>query len=101
MELKRNVRDIVLPEFDKTKHVDGVAAFVFDAPCRYNMILGRDFLMKAGIKLDFQFGIMQWLETTLPMKEMAHWQDPQNFYMALDNDDDELLNEFFDAHTID
>ena len=70
------LRDIVLPEFDKTRHVDGVGAFVFDTPCRYNMILGRDFLSKAGIKLDFQFGVIQWMESMIPMKEISHWQRP-------------------------
>eukprot|EP00957_Ditylum_brightwellii_P114779 8752570-Ditylum_brightwellii.AAC.1 len=38
---------IVLPEFARSKCIDGINAFVFDKPCQYDVILGRDFLNKA------------------------------------------------------
>jgi hypothetical protein len=29
------LKDLVLPEFDKTRRVEGIRAFIFDAPCNY------------------------------------------------------------------
>ena len=44
---------MLLPEFDKTKRINGSEVFVFDSPCRYNIILGQDILHKIGLNLDF------------------------------------------------
>jgi hypothetical protein len=48
-----SLSDIVMPEFDKTRKIDGIKAFVFDEPCVYDIILGRDFLHKTGIDVLF------------------------------------------------
>ena len=32
------LREMMLPEFDKAKRIDGLEAYVFDAPCRHNLI---------------------------------------------------------------
>jgi hypothetical protein len=46
--------DIHLHEFDKNRKIDQQQALVFDNnPCQYNMILGSNFLTKAGLKLDY------------------------------------------------
>ena len=44
------LRKIKLLEFDKIKTVNEQKALVFDMPCRYDIILGSDFLFKAGMK---------------------------------------------------
>eukprot|EP00957_Ditylum_brightwellii_P196846 14997779-Ditylum_brightwellii.AAC.1 len=37
-------------------------------PCNYDMIVGRDFLQRAGINLNFQHGYMEWLGQKVAMK---------------------------------
>ena len=36
------LEDVVFLEFHKTKRISGAKAFVFNANCNYDMILGRD-----------------------------------------------------------
>ena len=43
------LRDIRLPEFDKNRRIEEQKALVFDAPCRYDIIFGTDFLTKVGM----------------------------------------------------
>ena len=40
-----------LPELDKSRSVEGHHALVFDADCRYNVILGNDFTNRVGIDI--------------------------------------------------
>ena len=47
------LEDVVFPEFDKTKRLSGIPAFVFDSDCNYGMIVGRDVLHKIGLTLCF------------------------------------------------
>ena len=82
------LRDIVLPEFDKTKRIDGLEAYVFDAPCRYDMILGRDFLNLTGMKLDFYSGLIQWLDQEVLMKEEMQLRHPDKWHAFLDSNDE-------------
>jgi hypothetical protein len=47
------LRDLCLPEFDKNRHIDQQKCLVFDNDdCNYDIILGSNFLSKAGIKLN-------------------------------------------------
>ena len=63
------LRDIRLPEFDKNRRIEQQKALVFDNDnCRYDMILGTNFLSKTGIKLDYDRGEMVWYDCTLPMR---------------------------------
>jgi hypothetical protein len=44
------LRNLRLPELDKNRNVDQQKALIFDADsCRYDVILGDDFLSKTGI----------------------------------------------------
>ena len=43
------MRDIKLPEFSRNRTVDSHNALVFNSPCKYDVILGADFLTKTGI----------------------------------------------------
>ena len=59
---------IILPEFDKTKRISGNSAYVFNSPCKYDMIVGRDILNKIGLTLCFAEKTMWWIDYTVPMK---------------------------------
>ena len=48
------INDVILPEFNPKQALHKLGAKVFDADCRYDMILGRDVLRAFGIKLDFE-----------------------------------------------
>jgi hypothetical protein len=46
-----------LPKLDKNRNVDQQKALVFDAvSCRYDVILGADFLSKTGIDAKYSTG---------------------------------------------
>jgi hypothetical protein len=62
------LNELVLPEFDKNRRIDGIAAYVFDEPCAYDVIIGRDFLNKIPMIFDFSTGLMKWIDRTIPMK---------------------------------
>ena len=48
------LHDLRLPEFDKNRRIAQQKALVFNNNnCRYDMILGTNFLSKTGIKLDY------------------------------------------------
>ena len=59
---------IRLPEFYRNRTIDGFKAMVFNADCRYDVILGRDFLSVVGLQLDWKDHVMTWDEVTVPMK---------------------------------
>eukprot|EP00957_Ditylum_brightwellii_P101412 7728753-Ditylum_brightwellii.AAC.1 len=60
--------NIVLPEFDTTKIVDKLDAHVFDSPCAYNVILGQDFLCRAGLNLNTENGYIKWMRQHIQMR---------------------------------
>ena len=63
------MRDFHLHEFDKNRRIEEQKALVFDTPCRYDMILGTDFLSKSGIKINYETGFMEWFESILPLRD--------------------------------
>lgn len=105
---KVRLRKCFLPEFDKTKRIYGINAGVFDAPCNYDVILGRDFLSDIGIKMDFETRTMQWMDRTVNMKfrnELAQSEIQEIMYEDFDPwlmDDDEeqyLLDAKYESKT--
>ena len=52
------MRDFCLPEFDKNRRIEDHKSLVFNTPCQYDIILGTDFLSKAGIKINYETGFM-------------------------------------------
>jgi hypothetical protein len=57
------LRNLRLPELDKNCNVDQQKALVFDADyCRYDVILGADFLSKTGIDVKYSTGTIEWFE---------------------------------------
>ena len=65
------LREITLPEFNRNKKIDGQGAFVFDGDCNYDIILGRDFLMNAGIDIRFADSKIRWMNLTIDMKNIG------------------------------
>ncbi len=58
-----------LPEFDKNINVDQQKqkALVFQSEtCKYDVILGADFLTKTGIDVKYSTGTMEWFDNELP-----------------------------------
>jgi hypothetical protein len=41
--------------------VDSVIASIIDVPCQYDIIMGDDFLAKAGMQIIFNTKTMTWL----------------------------------------
>ena len=63
------LRDLRLPEFDKNRRISQQRALVFDNDqVRYDVILGTNFLSKAGIKLNYSEGKMEWFDCSLPLR---------------------------------
>ena len=87
------LKDIVLPEFSRQKHIDGQWAFVFDAPSQYDVVFGRDFLLKIGLDTCFSTRTTNWLGQKLPMKKSGFWEDPEQMYLALTPHVEEHENE--------
>lgn len=63
------MRNIRLPEFDKNRRISQHNALVYDNnSCKYDIILGTDFLSKIRIKLDDENGNVSWFDASLPMR---------------------------------
>ncbi len=60
------IRNLRLPEFDKNKNVNQQKALVFQSEtCKYNVILGADFLTKTGIDAKYSTGTLEWFDNEL------------------------------------
>lgn len=94
---KVNLEDIRLPEFDKNRRVDGQKAFVFDRQdCRYDMIIGRDFLHKVGMKIDYQDSVVSWFGNQIPLRNPRDFRDSDYAVLAecfMIQTEDELFGE--------
>jgi transposase InsO family protein len=62
--------DMKFPEFDANLTVDTQEFLVFDAPCAYDLILGNDFLIKIGLKVNYETLELEWLGRKLPMNSV-------------------------------
>ena len=62
------MRDLRFPEFDKNRRINQQKVLVFDNNnVTYDIILGTNFLFKAGIKLNYSEGIMGWFDCSIPL----------------------------------
>ena len=62
------IKGLRLPELDKSRTVEGQRALVFDADCRYDVILGNDFINRVGIDILGSNGTVEWLGNSIPMR---------------------------------
>ncbi len=73
------MRNLRLPEFDKNRNVDQQKALVFQSEtCKYDVILGADFLTKTGIDVKYSTGTMEWFNSELPLCN-PHLLKPKDF----------------------
>ncbi len=62
------LRNLRLPELDKNRNIDQQKALIFDADsCKYDVILGADFLSKTGIDVKYSTGTIEWFDNELPL----------------------------------
>jgi hypothetical protein len=77
------MRNLRLPEFDKNRNVDQQKAFAFQSKtCKYDVILGADFLTKTGIDVKYSTGTMEWFNNELPLRNPHLLQDKDFEAMA-------------------
>ena len=76
------MRSLRLPELDKNRVVDQQKALVFDNDCKYDVILGADFLSKTGIDIKYSTGTIEWFDTELPMRDPRHIDNKEYLAMA-------------------
>ena len=63
------LKNVLLPEFHRTRHLDTLQAKIFDQTCRYNIILGRDLMNDLSIVLNFDLKSMEWDKAIVAMRE--------------------------------
>lgn len=60
-----------LPVFGKNRIISNHSFEVFDSDCKYDVILGVDFLEKDGINLRYIDLTVEWLGNTTPMQTLG------------------------------
>ena len=73
---KVGVSGIRLPEFDRSLVIDKHDFLIFNAECKYDMILGSNFLAAYGINLNYKNLEVEWFGNVLPMNT-ASFTKPQ------------------------
>ncbi len=62
------MRDLRLPELDKNRNIEQQEALIFEADtCKYDVILGADFLPETGIDVKYSTGTIEWFKNELPL----------------------------------
>ncbi len=60
------MHNLRLSEYEKNRNVDQQKALVFHSEtCKYNVILGADFLTNIGTATKYSTGIMEWFDNDL------------------------------------
>ena len=77
------MRNPRLPELDKNHVLDQQKALVFDGDCKYDVILGADFLSKFGIDIKYSTGTIEWLDNELSMHD-PHQLDGKEYLAMAD-----------------
>ena len=80
------LKNDLLPEFHRTRHLDNLQAKIFYQTCRYNMILGRDLMNDHGIVLNFDLKSMEWDKSIVAMREHPINMSTTSFAMNLLSD---------------
>jgi hypothetical protein len=62
--------NLTLPELDKNHNIDQQKALIFNADnCKYDVILGAEFLSKTGIDVKYSTGTIEWFDNELPLHD--------------------------------
>ena len=66
-----------LPEFFRTRKIGPLQVRLFEANCRYDMVLGRDILNQLGILFNFKEKKISWDDCHVPMRQYpSNEEDP-------------------------
>ena len=65
-----DVEGMRLPAFDKNRIINSHDFEVFDADCKYDVILGADFLSRIGMNLIYENLTIEWLGNIIPMETL-------------------------------
>jgi hypothetical protein len=97
------LRDIILPEFSRSNKIDKQWAYVFDSDSHYDIIYGRDFLLKIGLDTCFSTKTTNWLDRKIPMKPTRFWEDPLAMQASLSvgEEDEEEVEETIECDCFD
>jgi hypothetical protein len=79
------LRNLRLPELDKNCNIDQQKALIFDFDadtCKYDVILGADFLGETGIDVKYSPGIIEWFDNELPLRDTCTLQSKNFLAMA-------------------
>ncbi len=80
MVVMRNLR---LPELDKNRNIEQHKAFIFESEnCKYDVILGADFLTKTSIDVKYSTDTIEWFENELPLRDPHLLKDEDFASMA-------------------
>ena len=63
------LKNVLLPEFHRTRRLDTLQAKIFNQMCRYDMILGQDLMNDLCIALNFELKSMEWDKAIVAMRE--------------------------------
>ena len=63
------LKNVLLPEFPRTRRLDTFEAKIFDQTCCYDMILDRDLMNDLSIILNFELKSMEWDKAIVAMRE--------------------------------
>ena len=91
------LRDLKFPEFDKNRCISQQKALVLDNDkVKYDVILGTNFLSKAGTIINYTYDKMEWFDCSIPLHPPGGL-DSKNFDAMEDmffiQTKDELINE--------
>jgi hypothetical protein len=72
-----------LPKLNKNRNVDQQKKLVFQSEtCKYDVILGADFMTKTGINVKYSTGTMEWFNNELSLRNLHLLQDKDFEAMA-------------------
>ena len=94
---------LCLPEFDKSCIIDEQKAIIFDAPCQYDIIVGGDFLKKAGINLMYETGMIEWMGISIPMRVPFETDEEytsviDDYLIQMEEDDWDFEDEYLESY---
>ena len=59
----------LVPEFDNKRSIGEINGLIYERKIRYDIILGADFLAKAGMVLDYEKYNIRWFENEIPLRD--------------------------------
>ncbi|GFH61911.1 hypothetical protein CTEN210_18387 [Chaetoceros tenuissimus] len=95
---KVTLQQVILPEFSRSLQIESFDAVVMDGRSNYDIILGRDFLQKIGLILDFENLQIKWMNMEISMKPARYWNTLENVQIAFAEYTDEADEEPNDGY---